>query len=268
MDKEWRGPGLGPPLTARRIQYHWQREGQDWQRQGKDSGQGVRVVVKIHTGKTSSLQLVGCISDQFPTRGTPTTSLCLTRKVSASHDKSLPRAKSLRLARQVSASHDKSLPCATSLHLAWEVSTLHEKSPPRTTSPAPTGAWVRRATKAHGTSATTDACGGTITHAMQVPQLPAMQAAHPDKSLNAGRTGSAAILSPSSPTMHSSTLYYAQEPRLRLGRDWIGWYSGRLRQAQTTQRMLMVYFRQPRLLKIHWFRLWFATNQPLGILMM
>jgi hypothetical protein len=36
---------------------------------------------------TSSLRPVGCISDQFPTRGTPTTSLCLARQVSASHKK-------------------------------------------------------------------------------------------------------------------------------------------------------------------------------------
>jgi hypothetical protein len=31
--------------------------------------------------------------------------------------------------------------------------------------------------------------------------------------------------------------------------------------------LLMVNFRQPRVLVIHWFRLWFATNRPLGILM-
>jgi hypothetical protein len=69
------------------IQHHWQCEGQEWQRQGKDSGQGgVRTLVKTHTGKTSSLPPVGCISDQLPTRGTPTTSLRLARQVSASHD--------------------------------------------------------------------------------------------------------------------------------------------------------------------------------------
>jgi hypothetical protein len=38
-------------------------------------------------------------------------------------------------------------------------------------------------------SATTDARGGKIPHAMQVQQLAAMQEAHPDKSLNAGLTG-------------------------------------------------------------------------------
>jgi hypothetical protein len=31
--------------------------------------------------------------------------------------------------------------------------------------------------------------------------------------------------------------------------------------------LLTVNFRQPRVLVIHWFRLWFATNPPLGILM-
>jgi hypothetical protein len=46
-------------------------------------------MVKTHTGKTSSLRLVGCISDQFPTRGTPTTSLRLAQQVSTSHDKSV-----------------------------------------------------------------------------------------------------------------------------------------------------------------------------------
>jgi hypothetical protein len=72
---------------------------------------------KTHTGKTSSPRPAGCISDQFPTRGIPTTSLCLAREVSTSHDKSLPCTRSLRLAPQVSASLD--LP------------------------PAPTGAWAR-----------------------------------------------------------------------------------------------------------------------------
>jgi hypothetical protein len=52
-----------------------------------------------------------------------------------------------------------------------------------------------------GVSTTTDACGGTIPHAMQVQQLAAMQAAHPDKSLNAGLTNYVAIPSPSSPTL-------------------------------------------------------------------
>jgi hypothetical protein len=67
-------------------------------------------LVKTHTCKTSSLWPVGCISDQFPTRGIRTTSLCLARQVSASHDKSLPRKTSLLLAREVSASHEKSDP--------------------------------------------------------------------------------------------------------------------------------------------------------------
>jgi hypothetical protein len=46
-----------------------------------------------------------------------------------------------------------------------------------------------RTAKAHDTSTTIDARGGTIPHAMQVEQLAAMQAAHPDRSLNAGMTG-------------------------------------------------------------------------------
>jgi hypothetical protein len=47
----------------------------------------------------------------------------------------------------------------------------------------------RRTAKAHGASTTTDARGGTIPQAMQVQQLAAMQAAHPDKSLNASLAG-------------------------------------------------------------------------------
>jgi hypothetical protein len=92
-------------------------------------------------------------------------------------------------------------------------------------------------------SIATDACGGTNLHVMREQQLAAMQAACPDKSLNAGLTGCAAITSPSSPTLpyarlsqrHSSTLYDAHKPRLRLGRGKLGRYSGRLRQAQTTR---------------------------------
>jgi hypothetical protein len=37
---------------------------------------------------------------------------------------------------------------------------------------------------------------------------------------------------------------------------------------QSPGRLLTVNFRQPRVLVIHWFRLWFATNPPLGILVM
>jgi hypothetical protein len=55
----------------------------------------MQIFVKTLTSKTSSLQPVGCISDQFPTRGT------LAREVSASHEKSPPHTRSLRLARQV-----------------------------------------------------------------------------------------------------------------------------------------------------------------------
>jgi hypothetical protein len=57
-------------------------------------------LVKTHTGKTSSLRPVGCISDQLPARRTVTTSLRLAREVFASHDKSSPRMTSLRLAQR------------------------------------------------------------------------------------------------------------------------------------------------------------------------
>jgi hypothetical protein len=64
----------------------------------------------------------------------------------------------------------------TSLRLAQEVRLRRASGP-------------GRAVKAHRSSTTTDARGGTILHAMQVQQLAAMQAAHPDQSLNAGLTG-------------------------------------------------------------------------------
>jgi hypothetical protein len=62
---------------------------------------------------------------------------------------------------------------------------------------------------------------------------------YPGKSLNAGLTSRAAITSPSSPTLpharlnprHSSTLYDAHEPRLRLGGGELGKHSDKLRQA-------------------------------------
>jgi hypothetical protein len=122
----------------------------------------------------------------------------------------------------------------------------HDKSPPRTTSlrlarqvQAPTGMWAR----AHYSGGTTDARGGANLHITRKQQVAAMQAARPGKSLNAGLTSRAAITSPSSPTLpharlsprHSSTLYDAHEPSLRLGRGKLSKHSERLRQAQTTQ---------------------------------
>jgi hypothetical protein len=119
-----------------------------------------------------------------------------------------------------------------------QVSISHDKSPPRKRSPAPAGTWDQTRSARTGT----DVCGGTILHDMQVQQRAAMQAAHLNKSLNAGLTGCATITSPSSPTAtrklsprHSSTLYDAHKPRLRLKHGNLGKYSGRLRQVQTTQ---------------------------------
>jgi hypothetical protein len=78
---------------------------------------------------------------------------------------------------------------------------------------------------------------------MQEQQLAAMQAAHPDKSLNAGLTSCTAIIALSSPTlpharlstMHLRTLYDAHKPKFRHRRGKLGRYSGRPRQAQTTR---------------------------------
>jgi hypothetical protein len=181
------------PLKRQKCQHHRQCEGQDRQCQGKDSGQGgEKILVKTHTGKTSNLWPVGCISDQFPTRGTPTTSL--------------------RLAREVSASHEKSGP-------GWCVGpdARHEHHHRRV--------WMNESPCHAGTTAGSHA------------------EARPDKSLNVVLTGYAAITSPSSPTLphtklnprHSSTIYDAHKPRLRLGRGKLGRYSGGPRRAQTTQ---------------------------------
>jgi hypothetical protein len=98
----------------------------------------------------------------------------------------------------------------------------HDKSLPRTTTlwlQLVRGPWS--AARAQGASTTTDARGGTIPHVMQVQQLAAMQAAHPDKSLNAGLTSCVAIPSPSSLALpHASSARGTQAPsttRTRLG---------------------------------------------------
>jgi hypothetical protein len=114
---------------------------------------------------------------------------------------------------------------------------LHDKSPPRTASQTPTSTWAR----APYSGDATDAWGGANLHVMWKQQLAAMQVTCPGKSLNVGLTSRVAITSPSSPTLpharlnlrHSSTLYDAHEPRLRLGLGKLGKQSGRLRQAQT-----------------------------------
>jgi hypothetical protein len=101
---------------------------------------------------------------------------------------------------------------------------------------------VHRA-QTHNSGVTTDAHEGANLHVMRKQQLAAMQATCPDKSLNAGLTSRATITSPSPSTLpharlnprHSSTLYNAREPRLRLERGKLGKHSGRLRQPQTTR---------------------------------
>jgi hypothetical protein len=99
--------------------------------------------------------------------------------------------------------------------------------------------WAR----AHYSGGATDARGGANLHITRKQQLAAMQAAYPGKTLNAGLTSRAAITSPSSPTLpharlsprHSSTLYDARRPRLRLGRGKLGKHLGRQRQSRTTR---------------------------------
>jgi hypothetical protein len=67
--------------------------------------------------------------------------------------------------------------------------------------------------RAQGASTTTDARGGMIPRAMQIHQLTTMQAAGPDKNLNAGLPGCAAIPSQSFPTLpHASPARGTQAP--------------------------------------------------------
>jgi hypothetical protein len=97
----------------------------------------------------------------------------------------------------------------TSLRLAQQVSASHGKYLPHTTSPFPTGAWAQT----HDSNTTTDAYGGANLHVMQIQQLAAMQAARPDKSLNAGLTSCAVVTSPSSPTLpHANSARGTQAP--------------------------------------------------------
>jgi hypothetical protein len=113
-----------------------------------------------------------------------------------------------------------------------QVSVSHDKSPPRMRSPAPAGAWAQT----HSASASTDVRGGTVPHATQIQQLAAMQAARPDKGLNAGLTGCATITSPSSPALpHASSARGTQAPSTTHTSLDLGEYSSRPRQAQTAR---------------------------------
>jgi hypothetical protein len=68
-------------------------------------------------------------------------------------------------------------------------------------------------------STSTEKRGGTIPHAMQMHQPAVMQAAGPDKSLNAGLSGCTAIPSISSPTLPLLTINYRIKVRLDLQVD-------------------------------------------------
>jgi hypothetical protein len=121
--------------------------------------------------------------------------------------------------RQVSALHDKSLPRMTSLRLRLVRGPRHTA---RARPPAHAG---KRISTSYGDDS------------WQPCRQPASAGA-----LNANLTSRAAITSPSTSTLphaklslrHSSTLYDARGPRLRLTRGKTSEYSGRLRQTQTT----------------------------------
>jgi hypothetical protein len=109
--------------------------------------------------------------------------------------------------RQVSASHDKSPPRTTSLGLARQVSTSHELPP------TPTEAWAMTHDASLGHERLHhDAWGNDSPRHAKAPWRP-MQAAGPDKSLNAGLPGRRAIPSTSSPTLpHASFARGTQAP--------------------------------------------------------
>jgi hypothetical protein len=152
----------------------------------------MRIFVKTLTGKTPGPWPDGCISDQFPTRGTR---LCL------GHDKSPPRTTSLRLARQVrlqlvhgAQTHNSGV--ATDAH-EWanlHVTRKQQLAAMQATCPSKSlnAGLTSRAT-------ITSPSPSTLPHARLNPR-------------------------------HSSTLYDAHKPS-RLGRGKLGKHSCRLRQA-------------------------------------
>jgi hypothetical protein len=165
------------------------------------SGKACRSSSRPCTNKAPDLHLGGDLSDKSPPR---MTSLRLATP---------SRTTSLRITRQVSISQDNS--------------------------PSPTSAWAQT----HGSGEATNACGEANLHVTRGRQLVAMQATCPGRSLNASLTRHATITSPSTSTLphaklslrHSSTLYNARRPRLRLTRGESSKYSGIQKQDQTTR---------------------------------
>jgi hypothetical protein len=100
--------------------------------------------------------------------------------------------------------------------LAQQVTASQNKSPPRTTSPG--SAWcVGHDTRVEPEARATPPkhVGGTIPRALQTHELAVLQAAGPDKSLNASLSGCAAIPSTSSPTLsHASSARGTQAPSM------------------------------------------------------
>jgi hypothetical protein len=179
------------------------------------------VPLLITTSKRRALSTWRCVSEKA-CRSSPRSSLArrpvLGRMVASST--------SLRLARQVSASHDKSPPRTTSLRLARQVRLRLVRGPRYTARARPPTHVGKRISTSSG--------GGS----WRPCRRPA-----PARALNANLTSRAAITSPSTSALphakpsprHSSTLYDARGPRLRLTRGKTSKYSGRLRKAQTTR---------------------------------
>jgi hypothetical protein len=121
---------------------------------------------------------------------------------------------------------DKSLPRTTSLRLARQVRLRLVRGPRYATRARP---------PTHAGKRISTSCGGDSWRPCRRPA--------PTGALNANLTSHAAITSPSTSALphaklsprHSITLYDVRGPRLRLTRGKASKYSGRLKQAQTTQ---------------------------------
>jgi hypothetical protein len=141
---------------------------------------------------------------------------------------------------QVSVSHDKSPPLTTSLRLSRQVSVSHDKSPPRMTS---FRIWLVRGRRHTARARPPVHAGKRISMSYRDDSWRPCTWPAPVGALNANLTSRAAITSPSTSALphaklnprHSSTLYDAHGPRLRLTRGRTSKYSGRLRQTQTTR---------------------------------